>query len=199
MGSRGRNPKPPVPGGADKLTDTPVRALTQTQRDFAENLARGMTARAAAIRAGFLDANDAATRLAKDPRVRALVAVEAAKFEKKNDLTRERVYQGFLEAIDIGRTISDPHAMIKGWEQIAKMAGYYAPDVKKIEVSIAAKRLTGQFERMTDEDLLKIAENEIIDVESREIPSETTQEITDALEEGAAKQLLGAPEGDNPG
>ena len=164
-------------------THIPTRPMTEAQRMVARYVAQGLSWTNALAKAGL--ANDSANvhRMSRDPRIQHEIKHLLKKFEQVNNITRKQVYDGLLEAIDIGRTVSDPHAMIKGWSEIAKMAGYYAPDVKKIEISVAAKRLTGQFEQMTDEDLLRLVEEDVIDVSSKEIP----EEAAFALESGEAQ------------
>jgi hypothetical protein len=43
------------------------------------------------------------------------------------------------------------------------MCGYYEPQRVQVEVSVSAKRLFSQFETLSDEELLKLAEQEILD------------------------------------
>ena len=40
------------------------------------------------------------------------------------------------------------------------MLGYYAPEVKKLEISDNQKRLQSKFESMSDEDLMRVIEGE---------------------------------------
>lgn len=106
--------------------------------------------------------------LSTDPRFQAVVAKERRKNELVIEMTREKAMNGFMEAVEMARIQADPATMIKGWTEIARMCGYYAPDTKKIEVSVSAKRLVDKFETMSDDELLKYAEKDIIDVLSSE-------------------------------
>jgi hypothetical protein len=48
--------------------------------------------------------------------------------------------------------------MIKGWSETAKVLGLYAPEVKKIEMSMNQKRLASKYEAMSDQELFDIIE-----------------------------------------
>jgi hypothetical protein len=73
-------------------------------------------------------------------------------------ITRADVIDGFMEAINIARLAADPASMIKGWSETAKVLGLYAPEVKKIEMSMNQQRLQSKFESMSDADLVDIIE-----------------------------------------
>ena len=75
-------------------------------------------------------------------------------------ISRADVLDGFMEAINLARLSADPQAMIKGWTEVGKMLGYYAPEVKKLEISDNQKRLQSKFESMSDEDLMRVIEGE---------------------------------------
>jgi hypothetical protein len=45
-----------------------------------------------------------------------------------------------------------------GWSETAKVLGLYAPEVKKIEMSMNQQRLQSKFESMSDADLVDIIE-----------------------------------------
>ena len=66
-----------------------------------------------------------------------------------------------MDAIQIARMNADPTAMIKGWSEVGKILGHYAPEVKKVELSVGQQRLQSKYEAMTDEELLEIAEGRV--------------------------------------
>lgn len=82
-----------------------------------------------------------------------------ARAEMTNISTMKRidVMNLFIEAIDMARTLADPAQMINGADKIAKMMGYYAPEVKKIELTTDQNVLQSKFRQMTDEELFEIA------------------------------------------
>jgi hypothetical protein len=91
-------------------------------------------------------------------------AVQLALHEARKELssaaqiTRADVIDGFMEAINVARLAADPASMIKGWSETAKVLGLYAPEVKKIEMSMNQQRLKSKFESMSDADLVEIIE-----------------------------------------
>lgn len=150
--------------------------FNEKQRKVAVGLAQGLGPNAAAKQAGYAAASSIRVLIDK-PQFQALVAQERRKFEEEAKMNRKKVLDGFIEAIDMARLISDPHAMIKGWTEIGKLCGYYAPEVRKIDVSISAKRLIDKLEVMSDDELLQLAEKngQIIEIEAE-------REETPALE-----------------
>lgn len=101
----------------------------------------------------------------KKPHVAAAIAKERAKAERVSDMSKKKVMDGFIEAIEQAKLMADPGSQIQGWKEIARMCGYYEPTKVQVEVSVSAKRLFSKFEVLSDEELLKLAETEIIDAE----------------------------------
>ena len=97
---------------------------------------------------------------------------EWAKAEKMSEMSKKKVMDGMLYAIDQAKLLADPSAQIAGWREVAKICGYYEPQKVKLEVSVSAKRMFSQFETLSDEELLKIAETEIIDVDATVVDDE---------------------------
>ena len=92
-----------------------------------------------------------------DPNVREAPQANQREIEQRLQLDRERVLGGHLEAIDIALARSDPTGMIRGWVEIGKLLGYYAPErVVKVDVSIAAKRTINELEILSDAELLEM-------------------------------------------
>lgn len=149
-------------------------SLTPKQRKVAKLVGQGESWNSAAKKAGYASGSSNIAVWKTDPRMMSIVAAEQKKNELVADMSRKKVMDGFLEAIDIARIQADPTAMIKGWTEVAKMCGYYAPDTKKIDISISAKRLVDKFETMSDEELLKYAEKDIIDLVPIEHSSQET-------------------------
>lgn len=155
-----------LPGQAPP--DQRTGPLTDKQKALARYVGRGMSWEAAKVKAGF-SPNSAMQYYKEDPRIQALIRAEQARSERVADMDRKKVMDGFAEAIEMARIQADPATMIKGWTEIAKMCGYYAAETKKIEVSLSAKRLVDKFETMSDDELLKWAEKEVVDVDFREV------------------------------
>ncbi len=56
----------------------------------------------------------------------------------------------------MGRDQAEPAVMIRGWSEIAKLLGFYAPEVVKVQVSRDVERLEARYAAMTDDELLAI-------------------------------------------
>lgn len=138
-----------------------IAQVNTRQRKYAELRAEGMPVAAAARAAGFKGTGNMKSILENDNRIQALIAQNKAQTATDLKITRQEVLRGFLEAIDVGRVAADPHAMVKGWSEIGKMCGFYAPETRNVNLSISAKRMIDKFETMTDEELLKLAEKTI--------------------------------------
>jgi phage terminase small subunit len=149
---------------ADSREPSYSAPLTPRQRKVAQLVGRGDSWNSAALKAGYSQGASNVSAWKNDPRMQQLVLAEQRRNEASVEMTRKKVMDGFLEAIDQARVQADPATMIKGWTEVARMCGYYAPDAKKIEISISAKRLVDKFETMSDEELLKYAEKDILDV-----------------------------------
>lgn len=105
--------------------------------------------------------NQEGFKLKKDPRIQEIIREEMAKNASVVEMTRQKVMDGLLEAIQMARVMSDPHAMIKAWDVMARVCGFMAPEVKRIDISVTAKRLVGKLEQMSDDELLKMAEGDL--------------------------------------
>ena len=136
--------------------------MTPKQLLFAEHYALDHNGAAAAVRAGY--ARRSARQIASELLAKPDVEREVAKFEEEASrplqITKELVIVEPQEAIELARQQDDPGAMIRGWAQIARLIGAYAPERKKIEISLDGEALRAQFAGMSDAELLAITEEE---------------------------------------
>ena len=95
----------------------------------------------------------------KDP----LVQKKLKKIRNENikalQITREKVQALVMEAVDMGRTLADPLAIIRGAQELNKMCGFYAPEEKKVILTSEQRRTITQFDDMSDEDIAKVLES----------------------------------------
>jgi predicted ribosome-associated RNA-binding protein Tma20 len=103
-------------------------------------------------------ARQTAHDLLSNPDVRELVAKYEQEAAERLAVTRERMLEELQAAIEVARLKGDPMAMIAGWREIAKMCGYYAPERKKVEISVDGAALQAKMAAMSDEELLAIAD-----------------------------------------
>jgi hypothetical protein len=151
-----------VAGGT--LRDKP---LSERQRKFVEGVVdKGMSKKEAAIYAGYGHAQSSAMHSEKSEKVQEAIASRRESYEQAAKISRRRVMEGFLEAIDMAKMKADPLSMVAGWREIAKVCGYYEPIKHTVQVSVTGQVLMHQLQALPDEELLKLAdESEIIDGE----------------------------------
>lgn len=135
-------------------------SLTARQLAFVEAYsADGNAARAARV-AGYAEksAKVMACRLTKDNRIAAEIAKRRAANAEQFQITKVDVLAGVLSAINMAHEQQNPGVMIGGLVQIAKMLGFYEPEVHTVHLSGDAERLKAKFVAMTDAELLMIAQ-----------------------------------------
>ena len=163
-----------------KLT-SPLAGLTEQQRIFCEQVAAGKNPITAARIAGYSTPEAQGHAMVKTPRVAEAIRYLHKKHERLVDMDRKRVMDGFLEAIEMAKLQADSGNMISGWREIGRMCGYYAPEVKKVEITVSGKRVIDQLEVLTDEALLQmVAESQnIIEMDATEVLSQLQLESSD--------------------
>jgi phage terminase small subunit len=126
---------------------------------FAQEYTIDHNGAAAAVRAGYAPASAkvTASRLLTKANVRAAVEAAEQEVEAQLRLSKQKVLDELQTAIDMARLKGDPMGMIAGWREIAKLCGFYAPEVRKVELTAGQSRTRQEFEAMSDEALLLIA------------------------------------------
>lgn len=132
--------------------------LTEQQAAFVDATMLGADRVEAARAAGYSQPMGDGAKVEKTKAVQAALAAARSELSSATQITRADVIDGFMEAINIAKLAADPSAMIKGWSETAKVLGLYAPEVKKIEMSMNQKRLASKYEAMSDQELLDIIE-----------------------------------------
>lgn len=158
------------PAPTEKKTRPKSSLLTDKQEVYVDARASGLKVKDAMTAAGMKPNDGTGNALEKHPGIREALSAEYRKNAYMLGLTRDKVLEGMLEAIDQAKIIADPLTQIAGWREIAKICGFYAPEVKKIEISGSSKTVLDRMRSMSDEELLQIAEADVIDVESSRVP-----------------------------
>ena len=125
----------------------------------------------AAREAGYSSPGTAAGGLMENPKIVQAIAVEREKYAIESKLNRQDVLDGFKEAIEMAKMMSDPGVMVAGWREIGKMCGFYEPSKIDIQVTTKGAALLQQMEEMSDDELFAIADDDIIDGEWTEEPA----------------------------
>jgi len=152
----------------------PLMVCTDQQRLFISFIVKGDPTKLAAQKAGYKMPEKQGHQTLRKPRVQAALHFAYQKYAKAAQITRKKVMDGLLESIEMAKIQSDPGVMVAGWREIGKMCGFYAPEVKKIDISITTKRVVDQLETLTDDDLLKLVDegSQVIEGEATEVLNE---------------------------
>lgn len=117
---------------------------------YVEGILSGMPAEEALAYAGYsLDPKNISV-LNKDPWVMEKIHEVANLRISKAAVTKEKVENIVLEAIDMARIKGDPDPMIRGASELSKMNGYYAPEKKQITME------EKDLELLSDAELLEL-------------------------------------------
>src|SRR5574343_417230 len=141
----------------------PNRPLTTKMKDFVKYWAQGESILSAAVRAGYTDGGTYAYRLAKDPAILKIYHAEKEAYEQAVGMTRQRVTEGLLEAVEMAKIQADPTAMIAGWREVGKMCGYYEPTKKQIDINVTGNVTMERLSRLSDAQLLKRIEEQAVE------------------------------------
>jgi len=134
-------------------------ALTVQERLFVSFIVRdNMSPITAARAAGYLQPEVTVGALMKRQRVLNAIDIGRKEFEITVGMTRQKVLEGFLDAISIARAAGEAAPMVSGWKEIAKMCGYYEPQRHVLTVNHTGEVIIAKLQAMPDSELLKLAE-----------------------------------------
>lgn len=139
----------------------PNKPLTEKQRLFVKLWAQGESIMSASERAGYADGGTLAYRMIRMPNILKLYNQEKALYEEASQMTRKKVMDGLLEAVDMAKMLAEPATMVAGWKTIAQMCGYMAPIEKKLTINTTGSALMQRMAQMSDAELLKEIENHV--------------------------------------
>ena len=134
---------------------SPDKPLSDKQKLFVRHWAQGDSIASAALRSGYAT-DGIAYRMVKMPNVLALKAQYEREWEEENQMSRRRVMDGMLEAIEMAKLMAEPSSMIQGWREIGKICGYYAPIEHRMKVDVTGNVVLDKLNSMSDAELLKI-------------------------------------------
>lgn len=132
--------------------------LTAKQATYVDETLKGATKETAAAKAGY--GWQGAHVPEKSKAVQYALREARHELSSAAQISRADVIEGIMEGINMARLAADPATMIKGWTEVGKILGHYAPEVKKVEITDNQKRLQSKFTAMSDEELLRVIEGE---------------------------------------
>lgn len=114
----------------------------------------GMTAAEAASYAGVSEGG--VRKMLADERVKKHIADMQQAASARLQVTREDVTRGILQAIEDARMLGEPASQIRGWEAIAKMQGYNAPERHIHEIPEDTREYIEMLRTASDSDLMRL-------------------------------------------
>lgn len=142
---------PPPPAGL------PGGTLTAQRAKYIEGRGIGMVPLRAAKYAGYAQPESYAYALEAEPAIIEALAKVQAQNAKLSKMTRQKVLDIAIEAVDMARTMGDPMSMLRGVQELAKLCGYYAPEKKTIELSAAKEKARGELALLSEADLIEMS------------------------------------------
>lgn len=141
---------------------------------YKANRIAGMVPEAAARAAGFKDPNDAVKKIKRDTNIEGEVQEEVSTLTHEAYFTRNKVLEITEEAINIARCGGDAGSMIRAVQEVNKMQGYYAPELKAVLLDHRTTVRQAQIQEMPEEELLKRLgkPQAFIDAEFEELPAD---------------------------
>ncbi len=162
---------PPTVTVRDKYPDTSGMAaaaaidenkpLTEMQRHFVREWAKGETLRTACARAGYNPGDSIAYRMAKMPNILKMYREEKAKYEQAAQMSRKKVMDMHLEAFEMAKLMSEPASMVSAAREIGRMCGYYEPVKHVFEHNHTGEVTLRQLSGMSDAELMKLMQSDV--------------------------------------
>lgn len=132
------------------------KPLTPQQLIFVKAWASGESIKTASARAGYNDDASYAYRMTVMPNILKIYREEKVKYEAACDMSRQKVMDGLLEAVEMAKLMAEPATMVSGWREIGKMCGYYEPTKVQVDVNVSGEVSVRQLNNMSDAELLKL-------------------------------------------
>ena len=135
--------------------------LTSKQLRWIDEYLFDFNGTAAAVRAGYSakSARSIAHENTTKPDIQAVLQARQAAMAKELQITRQGVIRGLLAAVEMGRHQQNPAAMVGALREVAKILGFFAPEVKRVELTAGQQSAHTKFSAMTDAQLLALLEH----------------------------------------
>lgn len=132
------------------------RTLTAKQSRFVDEYMVDMNGAAAAVRCGYSKKTSRAIahELLTKPDIQKELQERGAALAQKLEITRADVVKNLLDVFNMSRELKNPAAMISSMSTIAKILGYFSPEVKRVE--LGAGVTFAHLDQFSDDDLVKI-------------------------------------------
>lgn len=135
-----------------------LHALTPKQLRWIDEYLIDFNGAAAAVRAGYSHkcARSIAHENLTKPDIQAVLQARQAAMAKELQITRQGVIRGLLDAVEMGRHQQNPSAMVGALREVAKILGFFASEVKRVELTSVENPAYIKFNAMTDAQLFAV-------------------------------------------
>lgn len=155
--------RPALPVVPERVTEEvpSLKELTEDEAQFVYACeVLGLPARVAAAQAGM------AAHKVSAPHLQQARTLLKQQIRGEVNISKEDVVFGIREAIDRAKIINEPSTEIMGWDRIAKLLGYDAPQKIDLSVTATIEVLKNNVRSMDDRLLAEmVGANNIIDVD----------------------------------
>ena len=79
---------------------------------------------------------------------------------KELQITPQGVIKGLLDGIELARVQRVPAVMIRGYSELARLLGFFAPEVRRVELTTGQGALQTKFAALTDAQMLVLMSKE---------------------------------------
>jgi hypothetical protein len=97
-----------------------------------------------------------AHRLLTDANIITAIELKMHEMALQYEISKDRIINEILAAIDLANSKLDPSTMIRGWVEIGKLLGHYAPEVIELVGNTQNDVLKAKLEAMSDDELVAI-------------------------------------------
>lgn len=153
--------------------------LTPKEKIYVEARAAGSMPVAAARIAGYAEPDAKADELEKDPNMRVAIETGARLAMHKQEITRATVTEILLDALPLVTTATEQVAVGR---ELGKLHGVYAPSQHETKIDVNVRQ--EQLQRVSDEELMKMAGRTIDLVEFEEVEEPAALSNDDEVHQG---------------
>jgi phage terminase small subunit len=136
--------------------------LTPKQLAFVDHYVTCRNGAEASRRAGYSEktARQIAAENLSKPYIQAAIAEKQDELKRKMDIDKDQVIGELRGAIVVAKENQDAGTMLRGWCEIAKMLGLYAPEKIKLDVEASDRgvALMKKYETLSDAELEAIVD-----------------------------------------
>ena len=124
---------------------------------FIDEYIKNPNSSAAARLAGYAESSARVTahRLLLDIGIKKAIAIKRNELALKYEISKHTVVKELLGAVAMAREKKDAGSMIRAWVEIAKIMGFYAPNIEN-KITESDNNVLHQLEALSDDELMTI-------------------------------------------